>query len=91
MYKILIGLLFHHNRIQVIVTGELDYSDSVIQNQVEQLTQNLENTTYISGALYTESWLRSFVQYAGQNEDYLNISIKTEKSFIAALKQVFVF
>ncbi|KAG8237793.1 hypothetical protein J437_LFUL015070 [Ladona fulva] len=50
-------------RIQVIITGELNYSDPVIQQQIETLTQTFENTSFISSPLYTESWLRSFVGY----------------------------
>lgn len=55
---------------------------------VENFTQTLENTSYISSPLYTESWLRSFIQYVERNEDYLNITIKTQESFISALKEV---
>lgn len=75
-------------RIQVIVSGQMDYSDPFVQRQVENLTQTFENTSYISSPLYTESWLRSFLQYAERNEDYLNISLKTEEGFISALKEV---
>lgn len=66
----------------------MDYSDPFVQHQVENLTQTFENTSYISSPLYTESWLRSFLQYAERNEDYLNISLKTEQGFINALKEV---
>ncbi|KRT79642.1 Hedgehog receptor, partial [Oryctes borbonicus] len=78
-------------RIQVIIRGEYDYSDVHIQRMVENLTQTFENTSYISNALYTESWLRSFIQYIERNEDYLNISIKSPDSFIAALKELWLF
>jgi hypothetical protein len=73
---------------QVIISGELNYSDPVIQAQVENLTQTFENTTYISSPLYTESWLRSFVGYVYRNQEYLNVSIDTEDDFIRALKEV---
>lgn len=75
-------------RIQVIVSGPMDYSDTFIQQQIENLTQTFENTSYISSPLYTESWLRSFLQYAERNEDYLNITLTTEQGFIDALKEV---
>ncbi|GJQ75560.1 hypothetical protein Trydic_g17642 [Trypoxylus dichotomus] len=78
-------------RIQVIIKGDYDYSDVHIQRMVENLTQTFENTSYISNALYTESWLRSFIQYVERNEDYLNISIKTSDSFTAALKELWLF
>lgn len=66
----------------------MDYSDSFVQQQIENLTQTFENTSYISNPLYTESWLRSFLQYAERNEDYLNISLKTAEGFTNALKEV---
>ncbi|GLH02013.1 Patched domain-containing protein 3 [Gryllus bimaculatus] len=60
-------------RIQVVITGDLNYSDPIVQDQIENLTQTFENTTYISSPLYTESWLRSFVGYVKRNQDYLNL------------------
>lgn len=81
-------LIIFSFRIQVIVSGQMDYADPFVQQQVENLTQTFENTSYISNPLYTESWLRSFLQYAERNEDYLNISLKSEDGFISALKEV---
>lgn len=68
----------------------MNYSDPEVQFQIENITQTFENTSYISNSIYTESWLRSFVQYAERNEDYLNISIKTEEGFLDALKEVII-
>ncbi|XP_030763532.1 patched domain-containing protein 3 isoform X2 [Sitophilus oryzae] len=76
-------------RVQVIVSGEYDYSDPKIQKEVEKLTQTFENTSYIS-ALLTDSWLRSFLQYIDRNKDYLNISIKTQKEFSTELKELWL-
>jgi hypothetical protein len=73
---------------QVVISGQMNYSDPAVQAQVENLTQTFENTTYISSPLYTESWLRSFVGYVHRNQDYLNVSIDTEDGFIRALKEV---
>lgn len=70
------------------MSGEHDYSDPKIQHLVENLTQTFENTSYITGALYTESWLRSFLQYTDRNSDYLNVSINNEATFLAELKKV---
>lgn len=77
-------------RIQVVIAGNYDYSDPKIQQQVENLTQTFENTSYISNGLYTESWLRSFLQYAERNQDYLNISVNTKKDFIKTLKELWL-
>lgn len=70
------------------MSGELNYSDPLVQQQVENLTRAFENTTFISSPLYTESWLRSFVGYMKRNQDYLNVSIDTEEDFIDTLKEV---
>ncbi|KAJ4445222.1 hypothetical protein ANN_07023 [Periplaneta americana] len=78
-------------RIQVIISGQLNYSDPMVQTQVENLTQTFENTSYISSPLYTESWLRSFVGYVHRNQDYLNVSIDTEDDFIRTLKELWLF
>lgn len=72
----------------MIIAGDYDYSDPKIQQEVEKLTQTFENTSYVTNSLYTESWLRSFLQYIDRNVDYLNISIKTEKDFMDALEDV---
>lgn len=77
-------------RIQVVISGKYDYSDPVIQQQVEELTQTLENTSYITNTLYTESWLRSFLQYAERNEEYLNISIRNKEGFLKSLKELWL-
>lgn len=76
---------------QVVVSGEYNYSDPIIQAQMENLTQTLENSTYISSPLYTESWLRSFLGYVTRNQDYLNATIDNEKDFIASLKELWLF
>lgn len=73
---------------QVIVAGDYDYSDPKIQAQIENLTRTFENTSYITNSLYTESWLRSFLQYVDRNADYLNISIHSRKDFMEALEEV---
>lgn len=75
----------------MIISGQYDYSDPKVQQEVEKLTQTFENTSYITNSLYTESWLRSFLQYVDRNSDYLNISLKTQKDFMNALEEVCIF
>jgi len=74
--------------LQVIVAGDYNYSSPIIQEQVENLTKSLEESEYISSPLYTESWLRSFVGYINRNQEFLNVTIDTEESFIDTLKKV---
>ncbi|XP_039297069.1 patched domain-containing protein 3-like [Nilaparvata lugens] len=78
-------------RMQVILSGPLNYSDPVVQQEVENLTRTFEASPYISTSLYTESWLRSFVSYVERNADYLNVSISTEPDFIKALHEIWLF
>lgn len=73
---------------QVIVAGTYDYSSLAVQDEVEKLTQQLENTSYVSNQLYTESWLRSFLQYAERNQEYLNFTIDKKEDFNRVLKEV---
>ncbi|TMW49794.1 hypothetical protein DOY81_005151, partial [Sarcophaga bullata] len=78
-------------RMQVIITGDLNYSDPLVQEQIEELTHNLENTSYVTSSLYTESWLRSFVSFVDRNNDYLNLTLDTEQEFIEAVKEHWLF
>ena len=41
--------------LQVVVSGQLNYSDPRVQDELEDLLSSLENTTYID-PIYTESW-----------------------------------
>ncbi|XP_015116458.1 patched domain-containing protein 3 [Diachasma alloeum] len=73
-------------RIQVIVSGQYDYSDPAIQNQLENLTRTLEATKWIGEPLYGDNWLRSFRAYISSNQEELNVTMDTEQDFIKALR-----
>ena len=76
--------------LQVVVSGQLDYSDPEVQRDMEALVQALENTTYIDPA-YTESWLRSFMDYVTRWSDYPGgpeLKVDSEQNFIRTLKDV---
>ena len=78
---------------QVTVSGALDYSDKKIQQDLEKILAALENTTYIA-PLYTESWLRSFVDYVERWKDYpdSDLNVDNEQAFIKTLEEViFIF
>lgn len=77
-------------RIQVIVTGDLNYSDPITQMQIEDTMQRLENTSYVTSSIYTESWLRTFVSFV-ERSDYLDVSVGTEQEFIDSLKEVCIY
>lgn len=69
----------------------MNYSDPMVQDEIEELTRNLENTSYVTSSLYTESWLRSFVSFVDRNNDYLNLTLDTEQEFIDAVKEHWLF
>ncbi|KAG8179950.1 hypothetical protein JTE90_015400 [Oedothorax gibbosus] len=50
-------------RIQVVVNATLDYSDPVVQKQIEDMMQQFESCPYVSGPSLTESWLRAFHRF----------------------------
>ena len=73
-----------------MVSGQLDYSDPEVQRDMEELVQALENTTYIDPA-YTESWLRSFMDYVTRWSVYPGgpeLRVDSEQSFISTLRDV---
>ena len=75
---------------QVVVSGALDYSSKEVQRDMEELVGRLENTTFID-PVYTESWLRSFMDYVSKWADYEaydKLKVEDEQSFITALKDV---
>lgn len=78
-------------RIQVIIAEELDYWDVDVQNEIENLTKTFENSTFISGPLYTESWVRSFVNYVNRNQEELNVTIDTRETFLQTLNDLWLF
>ena len=74
----------------MVVSGTLDYSDPKVQEDMENLLQKLENTTYID-PLYTESWLRSFLDYVNLWKGYQDgpeLNVDNEQSFIRTLRDV---
>ena len=72
---------------QVVISGQYDYSSPEVQEGLLRLLSQLENTTFID-PLYTESWLRDFLDYVRRNQDYTPIDISNEALFIEALNSV---
>lgn len=66
----------------------MDYWDVDVQNEIENLTKTFENSTFISSPLYTESWVRSFVNYVNRNQEELNVTIDTRETFLQTLNDV---
>ncbi|EDV59834.1 patched domain-containing protein 3 [Drosophila erecta] len=78
-------------RMQVIIAGPLNYSDPIVQEQVENLTSTLEHTSYVTSRRYTESWLRSFLSFLDRNNELLNVTVDDEQEFIDAVKEHWLF
>lgn len=76
-------------RIQVVVSGDYDYSEPVVQQQLENLTRTLEASRFISEPVYTESWLRSFLSYVRHSGEELDVG--SEASFVRTLKKNWLF
>lgn len=66
----------------------MDYWDIDVQEQIENLTKTFESSRFISSPLYTESWVRSFVNYVNRNQEELNVTIDTKESFLETLNDV---
>ena len=75
-------------RIQLILTGDLNYSDPNTQQTIEKVMGSFESTSYVTSSMYSESWLRSYFDFVNRTKDFLNISIDTEQEFIDGLRQV---
>ncbi|KAK7083691.1 Sterol-sensing domain of SREBP cleavage-activation [Halocaridina rubra] len=77
-------------RIQVVITGDLNYSDPETQEQLIDLHQKFENLSYVAGPLYTESWLRAWLGFIDRNQDYLELNVSTEEDFIYNLREIYL-
>lgn len=77
-------------RIQVVITGDVNYSDPIVQEQLMDLHQEFENLTYVAGALYTESWLRAWLGFLDRNQEFLELNVTTEEDFIANLREIYL-
>lgn len=71
-----------------MITGDVNYSDPVVQDQLMDLHQQFENLTYVAEALYTESWLRAWLGFLDRNQEFLELNVTTEEDFIANLREV---
>ena len=74
--------------LQVIINGDIDYSDVEVQNAMDDLLQELEADKMIGSDFYTDSWLRQFLSFVKNNADYLEIDISNKQNFIDALRKV---
>ncbi|XP_045601587.2 patched domain-containing protein 3 [Procambarus clarkii] len=77
-------------RVQVVITGDVNYSNPETQKDLLDLHKKFESLPYSAGPLYTESWLRGWLSFLRINEDYLGVNITSEKDFCSALKETYL-
>ncbi|KAK8396858.1 hypothetical protein O3P69_005078 [Scylla paramamosain] len=78
-------------RIQVVITGDVNYSDPETQRGLMELHQQFENVSYIvGGPLYTESWITHWFSFLDRNMEYLGLNVTTEEEFIATLREIYL-
>ena len=77
--------------INVILTGEIDFSQPETQKRIETMMTAFENSTYIKPSLST-SWLRDFLGYVESSRGYgdTDLSIVTEQDFVTTLRDVYL-
>ncbi|CAL8113391.1 unnamed protein product [Orchesella dallaii] len=76
-------------RIQVVVSGELDYSNKTVQHTIEKMMRQFETSPYCSPQ-FTESWLRNFVNYVERSKDIFDFNITTEEQFLKTLTEEYI-
>lgn len=77
-------------RVQVAITGDVKYSDKETQDALMELHQKMENSTWVAGPLYTESWLRAWLGFLDRNSEYLDLNITNEEEFIYNLRDYYL-
>lgn len=77
--------------INVVVSGDIQYSDKDTQAQIDSLMFAFENSTYIAPGM-SSSWLREFLNYVDRNQDYDDIvlDIDTEVEFVRTVKNQYL-
>ncbi|XP_023241938.1 patched domain-containing protein 3-like [Centruroides sculpturatus] len=83
----------YRERIQVVIDTPLDYSNPETQQQLEDLTIQLENAPNMSGYNMTESWLRTYVKFIKDPLSWISLSgynISNPEDFVEALHNVFL-
>ncbi|XP_023235030.1 patched domain-containing protein 3-like isoform X2 [Centruroides sculpturatus] len=83
----------YRERIQVVINTPLDYSNPKTQQQLEDLTIQLENAPNMSGYNLTESWLRTYVKFIKDPISWISLSgynMSNPEDFVEALHNVFL-
>nr|XP_053643838.1 patched domain-containing protein 3-like [Cherax quadricarinatus]XP_053643839.1 patched domain-containing protein 3-like [Cherax quadricarinatus] len=77
-------------RIQVVITGDVEYSDPKTQEELLVLLKKFESTKYSGSPIYTESWLRAWLGFVKRNQEFLGFNITSEEDFCTQLKELYL-
>ncbi|XP_023239704.1 patched domain-containing protein 3-like [Centruroides sculpturatus] len=86
-------LLDYPHSIQVVFNQSLDYSNSNVQEEVENILRTFESSPYISGSNLTMCWIRKYLSFIRDKKiNYLIKDFNTSDSrgFVEGLKLVFL-
>ncbi|CAM1305601.1 daf-6 (predicted) [Pycnogonum litorale] len=77
-------------RVQLMIDEPLSYHDPKVQQDIEDILNMFESSTYVADRNMTESWLRSYKNYL-ENVYYMpNYTAPDETEFILQLRRVFL-
>jgi len=81
--------------INIIITGNIDYSQKRAQQRIKQLITRFENSTHIAENMST-SWLQDFLGFVERNKMFygdqpdMQLEIDNEKNFVSSLRDVYL-
>ena len=77
--------------VNVVIAGDVEYSDPDTQHQIEQMLRSFENSTFVAAEM-TTSWLRDFNGFVDRNKDYddMEINLDTEEEFVTTLRTLYL-
>ncbi|CAG0923490.1 unnamed protein product [Notodromas monacha] len=78
-------------RVPVVLIGNLDYSDPEVQGEVERITSLIEGSNpNIADDLYTDSWLRAFLQFLERDGADKDFNVHGIKNFTHVLQKEYL-
>ncbi|XP_067125807.1 patched domain-containing protein 3-like [Centruroides vittatus] len=82
----------YRDRIQVVINSPLDYSNPKVQQQIENLTLDLENVPGMCRYNLTESWLRAFIKFTKNPISWILLreyNMSHPEHFVEAIHDIF--
>ena len=80
--------------VQIIVTEEVQYSNEKVEESLNEVLMELENSKYFYGENFTVSWLRDYRQYLKLRDAVLGTSLSegpiSEDLFVRILEEEFL-